>query len=611
MVVCVFSADSYRFVGNFYDYVKPHKFGRMCERLKTILSETDRLVYDYLHPREWIATLPLTLCTICKQDEAYTSKLPESIDLFDFCKGGKKSTWYDKNSIIRFDPKKYPLPDQENDPFSKSSSGHTLITDLLSVCHHQGKSSYCSNGRSNDKNSRRITCHHLLCHNPSTDDKDYEDLALRKSKAKSSATTSKRTLTGRALSSEKRCTSFFVLNVDRFSYYMKIGTGNSKHTNHAPHDTSSIILPKRLLPTDVTKNIEALGFYKVSMGSIVTISQQYNCNISRRQVSNLTNFAKMATRIHEVDDVPKDNLSDPDQMICYFKRSKIPHIILSHHMDVRQYEFQGEAPQRKKKVSKNVSKTITQEVQLKASKNDLELTEKSCNDSANGYIAMECDGVSSAVCTDVEFIPDRDDMKDMIEYSNGSRSSLLLPNEQSVMLSFMWSVPHCRRLFQAFPEVLYVDGTHATNRERMPLLTVGVRDHEFKMNVVIRAFIPNERAWLFRWIFFHGIPTLMGKDACKKVKLIITDGDSQETSQLDNAIRSKVYGDAIRRRCGWHIIEKGSTFHLHSPVKGVNFKKIVSIMKLWVQESLMKDVETEDEYNRYGMFLYRCDKLLF
>jgi hypothetical protein len=53
-----------------------------------------------------------------------------------------------------------------------------------------------------------------------------------------------------------------------------------------------------LLPTDVTKNIQALGFYKVSMGIIATMS--------RHQVSNLTSFAKIATKIHEVDEIPKD-----------------------------------------------------------------------------------------------------------------------------------------------------------------------------------------------------------------------------------------------------------------------------------------------------------------
>jgi hypothetical protein len=270
-------------------------------------------------------------------------------------------------------------------------------------------------------------------------------------------------------------------------------------------------------------------------------------------------------------------------------------------VDLRQYELPGDTTQKKSKKetavgnSGNAIQTETlcnNEAVLSNSKEHIN------DDAANGYISVECDAASSNERANIEFLPDRNEMNDMMKYSNESRSSLLIPDEQAVMLSFMWSAPHCRRLFQAFPEVLYIDGTHATNRERMPLLTVGIRDHEFKMNVVVRAFIPNERAWLFRWIFFHGIPTLMGKESCQKVKLIITDGDSQETTQIDNAIKANVYGGAMRRRCGWHIIEKGSTVHLRSSIKGKKFQEIVSIMKIWVQESLMKDVETEDEYSR-------------
>ena len=101
----------------------------------------------------------------------------------------------------------------------------------------------------------------------------------------------------------------------------------------------------------------------------------------------------------------------------------------------------------------------------------------------------------------------------------------------------------------------------------MPLLTVGVRDRKFNMNIVLRAFIPNERSWLFCWIFQCGIPTLMGTEACKKVKLIVTDGDSQEYTQLDAALKANIYGEAKRRRCGWHIIEKGSNSHIKNQVE--------------------------------------------
>ena len=55
-----------------------------------------------------------------------------------------------------------------------------------------------------------------------------------------------------------------------------------------------------------------------------------------------------------------------------------------------------------------------------------------------------------------------------------------------------------KRIFRAFPEVLFVDTTHGTNNENRPLITIGVRDANGTIRIILRAFVPNERAWLFR-----------------------------------------------------------------------------------------------------------------
>jgi MULE transposase domain len=138
-----------------------------------------------------------------------------------------------------------------------------------------------------------------------------------------------------------------------------------------------------------------------------------------------------------------------------------------------------------------------------------------------------------------------------IEYGRGVRLATRAKNKQDVMLAMVWSMPHCRRLFAAYPEVLYIDGTHCTNVEHRPLITIGLRDGSFKMNVIFRAFVPNERAWTFQWLFCDAIPYIFGADSCKRVKLIVTDGDSTEFGQLDDAIGKGIYGSARRRRCGW------------------------------------------------------------
>ena len=42
------------------------------------------------------------------------------------------------------------------------------------------------------------------------------------------------------------------------------------------------------------------------------------------------------------------------------------------------------------------------------------------------------------------------------------------------------------------------------------------------------AFLLNERAWVFHWVFAIVIPTLMPPYVLSKVKVIITDGCPQE-----------------------------------------------------------------------------------
>ena len=181
---------------------------------------TDTAVENQQHPKEWLGTLPVSNCIICQHDEPIATLPKESIDLFDYCHGGKRSTWYGKSYIIRFDPVAYPLPEDGNSSscFHVGSSGHTLITDLLKICHRDGRSIYCSNGSTSYtkcKESRRVTCHYWKAN---------------------------RNTIGRG------CGSTFVINVDHMSLYMKIGTGNGYHRNHTPHDVATVTVPKRIRP---------------------------------------------------------------------------------------------------------------------------------------------------------------------------------------------------------------------------------------------------------------------------------------------------------------------------------------------------------------------------
>ena len=81
---------------------------------------------------------------------------------------------------------------------------------------------------------------------------------------------------------------------------------------------------------------------------------------------------------------------------------------------------------------------------------------------------------------------------------------------------------------------------------------------------VLRAFLPNEQGWMFRWIFSDILPTMFG-DTMKEVNLFISDGDVNEYLQIDNAI-ALYYPKCHRARCGWHIVDRGWKNHMHRPI---------------------------------------------
>ena len=126
--------------------------------------------------------------------------------------------------------------------------------------------------------------------------------------------------------------------------------------------------------------------------------------------------------------------------------------------------------------------------------------------------------------------------EDMAKYAEGVRCARRVDDSQDLLLAFAWVLPEEHRQFSLYPFVAHIDGTNSTNKESRPLVTVTGRDalgHQF---TVLRAFLPNNQAWVFKWLFQTVFPTLLGMDALARIAVFITDGDSQETSQLDNAI---------------------------------------------------------------------------
>ncbi len=210
-------------------------------------------------------------------------------------------------------------------------------------------------------------------------------------------------------------------------------------------------------------------------------------------------------------------------------------------------------------------------------------------------------------------LPDSEDL-DMQLFVRTHRHSLLVDDKQDLMIGCAWTTPPEKRLFKMFGEVLHIDCTADTNYEDRPFLTITGRDSNGKMFTVIRAFLPNECAWVFRWWLFQTVmPSLLGREFIGRVKVIVTDGDSQETSQLDIAIALH-FQNVCRVRCGWHVVDRG-WIRCCPGVRSVSrenqaaFKASIIQIKAWLYSWMHTTCESEEEY-RKPFLLHICIHLL-
>jgi hypothetical protein len=125
---------------------------------------------------------------------------------------------------------------------------------------------------------------------------------------------------------------------------------------------------------------------------------------------------------------------------------------------------------------------------------------------------------------------------DMSKFAVENRQLFDLVCQQELLLGLAYVYPKDKRVFKLFPRVLKIDCTSGTNDEKRPLLTIKVIDQNGRSWIIFRALPPNERVWTFKWIFQEVLPNLLGMEFLMEVKVIITDGDSQETIQLVLAI---------------------------------------------------------------------------
>ena len=62
--------------------------------------------------------------------------------------------------------------------------------------------------------------------------------------------------------------------------------------------------------------------------------------------------------------------------------------------------------------------------------------------------------------------------------------------------------------FRMYPEVIFVDCIANTNKDEQALFTATGENSNGKMFTCLRAFLPNQQAWVFCWLFSVVFPNV-------------------------------------------------------------------------------------------------------
>ena len=164
------------------------------------------------------------------------------------------------------------------------------------------------------------------------------------------------------------------------------------------------------------------------------------------------------------------------------------------------------------------------------------------------------------------------DENEMRRVVDGHRQELEIECSKEMMVGVAYGMPFELDQFGLFHVALHIDATADTNIEGRPLVTVTSKDSYGKMFFVLRAFLPSEQSWAYKWLFQTVFPVLIGKEVLQKISIIVTDGDSQEITQLEDAV-NKFCPTVKRIRCSWHIIDRGWHKKVKVPLGGHSRRK--------------------------------------
>ena len=115
---------------------------------------------------------------------------------------------------------------------------------------------------------------------------------------------------------------------------------------------------------------------------------------------------------------------------------------------------------------------------------------------------MNLDDVTNGVVTETNstnIIPNfirhskKKKKKEIRDYCIKHQDIMDLNSAQHLMIAIARALPKDKRLFNLYPEVLFIGITSDTNKEKRPLFTVTGKTALGTMFTIMRPFLPNEK----------------------------------------------------------------------------------------------------------------------
>ena len=98
-----------------------------------------------------------------------------------------------------------------------------------------------------------------------------------------------------------------------------------------------------------------------------------------------------------------------------------------------------------------------------------------------------------------------------------------------------------------------MDVTFGTNAEKRPMFLVVAKMASGENMTVLSAFLPSEQKWVFRWLFGHALPYLLGPEALSYLRIVTMDEDERCLNAFLE-YKNKYYPNADPRLCSWHKV---------------------------------------------------------